>query len=134
MNTSMNAAANAGVDHSRQTQTASGINFLLGIWLIISPWVLGYAAAATGVATGNVIVGALILIFGAVRNRSPHMFTGLSWANIVLGAWTFFSPWIYNFAASQAYIANSVIVGIAVVALAVWSGSATVTEHRVATT
>jgi SPW repeat len=131
MNTSLNAPVGA-VDHSRQTQAASGINFLLGIWLIISPWVIGYAAAATGVATGNVIVGALILIFGAVRNRSPHMFTGLSWANIVLGAWTFFSPWIYNFASSQAYIANSVIVGIAVVVLAVWSGSATVMEHRVA--
>lgn len=64
-------------DHSRQVRTASTINIILGIWLIISPWVYGFATAAAA---------------------------GAAW--------------------------SSVIVGAAVVALSIWSGSATVTEHR----
>lgn len=118
-------------DHSRQVRTASTINIILGIWLIISPWVYGFAtAAAAGAAWSSVIVGALVLIFGAVRVSSPHTRTGFSWANIVLGVWTVLSPWIFGQSANMGYLLNSVIVGAAVVALSIWSGSATVTEHR----
>jgi hypothetical protein len=40
----------------------SWINFLLGIWLIISPFVLGYTAAS-GAMTNAIILGILVAIF-----------------------------------------------------------------------
>ncbi|HEU4626964.1 MAG TPA: SPW repeat protein [Steroidobacteraceae bacterium] len=117
-------------DLTAQIRTASGINVALGIWLIISPWIYGYASSAPNPTSSSVIVGALILIFGAIRYNAPHTRTIFSWANIVLGAWTVFSPWIFSFVDRTGYVLNSVIVGIIVVALAIWSGSATVSEHR----
>jgi hypothetical protein len=117
-------------DHSTQVRTASTINILLGIWIVISPWVYGIGSATSGMIANSIIVGGLILIFGAIRDASPHARTGFSWANIVLGAWTVISPWIYQYSGTMPRVWNSVIVGLAVIALAIWSGAATVTEHR----
>jgi SPW repeat len=126
--------ATATRDHSGQVRTASGINLILGIWLIISPWIYGYAANQSAPATSSVIVGILVLIFSGLRYNMPHGRTGLSWVNIVLGVWTVLSPWIFSFVDSTAYVVNSVVVGCVVAALAIWSGSATVAEHRSQTT
>src|SRR5579884_136494 len=40
------------------------INFLIGIWVFISPWVLGYVAH-TGMAWSAWIIGALVIILSA---------------------------------------------------------------------
>src|SRR6266702_8030063 len=42
------------------------------------------------------------------------------WVRIVLGAWLFFAPWILGFAAIGALAWTAWIIGILVVALAVW--------------
>jgi len=42
------------------------------------------------------------------------------WMRIVLGAWLFFSPWILGFATIGALAWTAWIIGILVVALAVW--------------
>jgi hypothetical protein len=42
----------------------SWINVLLGIWVLISPWVLGFAGHATPM-TNNVITGIVIIILAA---------------------------------------------------------------------
>ena len=44
----------------------SGINALLGIWVVISPWVFGYGSN-TGAAVSAVIVGLVILVLGGFR-------------------------------------------------------------------
>jgi hypothetical protein len=41
---------------------ASWINALIGIWLIISPWVYGYAAG--GWKWDTIIVGIVVVVFG----------------------------------------------------------------------
>jgi hypothetical protein len=41
---------------------ASWLNALLGIWLIISPWVYGFAG--TGQEWNSIVVGIIVLIFG----------------------------------------------------------------------
>ncbi len=44
----------------------SGVNALLGIWVGISPWVFGYSGN-TGGTVSAVIIGAAILVLGAIR-------------------------------------------------------------------
>jgi hypothetical protein len=117
------------VGHSRQVRIASGINTLLGVWLIISPLVLLYSVENLLSLWSSVIAGALIAIFGIWRSRSPREHATLSWINIVLGAWTAISPWVFNLP-SDAPLWNNLIVGIVVVVLAIWSGSATITDRR----
>jgi hypothetical protein len=107
-----------------QVKVASGLNFLVGIWLIISPWVYG-SIYRVGSAWNNIIVGIIIAIFAAIRFFSPRSAVGLSWINALLGIWMIISPWIYGYANNSARLWNSVIFGIIVLILALWSASAT---------
>jgi hypothetical protein len=47
-------------DLSTQIRTASGINIVLGIWLIVSPWIYNFAHTAMNATTSSVIVGILV--------------------------------------------------------------------------
>jgi hypothetical protein len=107
-----------------QVKIASGLNFLAGIWLIISPWVYGTVYSA-GSAWNNIIVGIIIAVFAAIRFFSPRSAVGLSWINALLGIWMILSPWIYRYAANRPRLWNSIIMGIIVVILSVWSATAT---------
>lgn len=105
-----------------QVQTASGLDVLAGIWLLISPFVLGFAAHQA--TTNNVILGIVIGIIAAIRVLGAFNYPGLSWLNAVLGLWVMLSPWILNFGQYAVPTTNNVIVGILVVLLAMWSALA----------
>ena len=49
-----------------QTNWLSGINALFGIWLIISPWALGFSHA-TNIMVSCIISGIVVLVLGAIR-------------------------------------------------------------------
>jgi SPW repeat len=118
-------------DHASQVVLTSGINVLLGIWLIISPWFYATAAPATASVTwNNVIVGILIVICGVLRSSSPQRRVALSGGNIFLGIWTLISPWIYGYSTDAPRFGTNIIVGILVMALAIWSGSTTYLDRR----
>jgi len=91
-------------------RAASTICLLAGIWFFISPWV--YGSYVHAVAVNNWVVGALTILFAAIRLARPAYATGLSWANMVLGIWIFCSPWIYGYAGADARFTNSIVVGI----------------------
>jgi hypothetical protein len=44
----------------------SGINALFGIWMIISPWVLGFSHMSSATVSA-VISGIVVLVLGAIR-------------------------------------------------------------------
>ncbi len=44
----------------------SGINALFGIWLIISPWVIGFSHMSSATVS-TVISGIVVLVLGAIR-------------------------------------------------------------------
>jgi hypothetical protein len=59
-------------NYAAQARTASGINVLLGIWLLVSPWLFGYSAVGLPAILNSVIVGALVAILAASRQVSPR--------------------------------------------------------------
>jgi uncharacterized membrane protein len=94
-------------------KAASTICLLAGIWLFISPWV--YDAHANGNAWNCWIVGGFMILFGIIRIARPAYSTVLSWCNMILGIWTFCSPWIYGYAGTNtARFINSLCVGVIV--------------------
>jgi SPW repeat len=109
-------------DYAAQARTASGINILLGIWLIASPWVFDYGG---GPAVNSVFVGTLIAILAASRLASLRNSAGLSAINVMLGLWTIASSWVYGYAANIGAVRDNLLLGVAIVSLASWSGSAT---------
>src|SRR5512140_1507339 len=92
-------------------KTAATSNLLAGIWFFISPWV--YRSSTVSNAWNSWIVGALIVVFAANRLFYP-MIRGLSVVNLVLGAWTFASPWIYGYTGDTQRFVNSLCVGVVV--------------------
>ena len=109
-------------NHRAEVGIASGINVLLGIWLIFSPWLSGYVIASVGTQWNSALVGILITICGALRYSSPHHYLVLSVVNAALGVWCVLSPWIFHYSADTARSWSSVLLGIAVIALAAFSG------------
>lgn len=102
-------------------RAASVICLLAGIWLFVSPWV--YGAYTSGNAWNSWIVGAAIFLLACVRVSRPAYSTAISWVNLVLGIWVFFSPWIYGYAGVNAgRFINSLCVGVIVFVFALTSG------------
>jgi len=100
--------------------TASGLNALAGIWLIIAPFVLGYR---TGDPYWNDIVfGAIVLVLGAVRAFGAYRQSWISWVNALVGVWIFVSAfWLDS---SGRAIWNDIILGVIVFVLAMLSAGA----------
>ena len=108
-------------------KAASTICLLAGIWFFVSPWV--YGAFMQGNAWNNWIVGGLMILFGIIRIARPAYSTALSWCNMILGIWTFFSPWIYGYAGTNmSRFINSLCVGVIVFVCAI--ASARLSAHR----
>jgi hypothetical protein len=94
-------------------KAASAIALLAGIWLFVSPWV--YGAYTHSTAWNSWIVGGFIVLFALVRLGRPRYSAVLSWCNMVLGIWTFCSPWIYGYATTNmGRFINSLCVGFIV--------------------
>ena len=90
---------------------------LLGLWLIVSPWVYSYPQGSQQMI--NAIVSGLVIAVLAAFDLYKTYF----WAvvvNLLLGVWVAVSPWVLRLAEQSTLMWNSVIVGIAVAVLALW--------------
>ena len=90
------------------------INVLLGIWVIISPFVLAFPsqkAIWNNVAAG-IVIGVLAIIRSFMREQ-----LGWSWINVLLAIWLIVSPFVLGFM-SGAALWNNVILGIIIAAIA----------------
>ncbi len=114
--------------YTAQARAASGVNVVLGLCLLVSPWVFGYHVAGPGAIWNSVIVGASIAILAAFRAYLPAAHPGLSAVNFWLGLWTIMSPWMCEYAGNMRGRWDNVVLGIVIAALGVWSARASVEE------
>jgi hypothetical protein len=112
-----------------QAQIASGLNFLAGLWVIVSPWVFNYYSN-TAAMWNDVGVGIAVAILALIRVFDTRGTAWLSWINVILGGWFFFSPWIYGYTGNTAGFWNSIATGAAIFLLGLWSSSQSWTEYR----
>ena len=94
------------------------VNLILGVWLFISPWALGFSGNAT--ASWNAwIVGIAIVAFAAATVSMPQVWEEV--VNIGLGVWLVVSPWALKITGERNAEIDAVIVGLLVIVLAAWS-------------
>lgn len=92
------------------------INCILGLWLIVSAFVLSGGAAA--VMTEEIVLGIIIAALAwtsAVSRPSP----GLSWLVAIAGLWTLIAPSIIHYGTMAASRNNDVVVGIVVLVVGI---------------
>jgi SPW repeat len=76
------------------------VNFVLGTWLFISPWILGFSDAGV-IATSAWLFG--IIIAGLALAAIFAYESWEEWVAAAIGVWVFISPWVLG-AASDARI------------------------------
>lgn len=104
-----------------------GINLVLGIWLIGFPWALGFAAEPA-IAWNAYIVGVIIAVAALAALVRFHEWE--EWVSAALGAWLIVSPWVLGFVALPVAFWTTLVVGLVVLGLAVWSGYVAHTDRR----
>ncbi|HTP00155.1 MAG TPA: SPW repeat protein [Anaerolineales bacterium] len=90
------------------------MNIGFGIWLLLSPFLLGYAAATLALWDA-LIVGVAILTLAWLRMLRPARSVNPGWGNQLLGAWLAISPFVLGFAASGAAKWNDIAIGLSVI-------------------
>jgi len=101
------------VSKSEWSGIGSGwVNILLGIWVIVSPFVLTFHFPKA--IWNNVVVGALVGVLAIIR-WSVHQ-PGWSWLNLILGMWLVISPFVLVLSGPVMW--NNAILGIVIAALA----------------
>ncbi len=94
---------------------ASWVNVLLGIWVLISPFMVQFARLPAAM-WNNVIVGIVIALLALIRTSTPWQ-SGWSWANVILGIWMIISPFALG-AMTTAILWNNIILGIVIALVA----------------
>ena len=103
---------------TRPKHWQDAVNVVLGVWLIVSPWAIGYqdqtAALADAIAVGVALIATAL---GAIF--VPRAWE--EWTEGVLGLWLFLSPAVLGFTADRRALLSAVITGVVIVALALWT-------------
>ena len=94
-----------------------GLGFLAGLWLAMSPWVVGFANQS-GIMGSNLFTGLAVAVlalgFASAFGRTHN----LAWVTPLLGLWTIFSPWLVADTDPTArVIVNNLILGIVILVL-----------------
>ena len=96
---------------------SSWLNIVLGIWVIISPFVLQFARFPAAM-WNNVIVGVVIAVLAIIRTSIASQ-QGWSWANVILGIWMIISAFALG-VMTTAMLWNNIILGIVIGLIAIW--------------
>ncbi|WP_144127888.1 SPW repeat protein [Catellatospora sichuanensis] len=97
---------------TKAAQVVEGLTFLAGLYLAISPWVVGFTShsslTASNVFTG-VALAVLALCFATMYGRSHR----IVWVAPIISAWAIVAPWLVSGPApSVGAIVSNVIVGL----------------------
>jgi SPW repeat len=94
------------------------INGLLGVWVMLSPWILGLQNSTVIVANA-VAVGVLLIAAALGAIFVPRAWE--EWVEGALGLWLAVSPWALGFSTQYQATLNAAVAGIAIMALALWT-------------
>lgn len=93
------------------------INLLLGMWIFVSPGVIGRGLDAVIVANywivSMAVVSLAVACLVAFRLWEER-------ESLLLGFWLLISPWVLGFRTSTAHFWNAVIIGALLIVHAIW--------------
>lgn len=90
----------------------------VGIWLLVSPWVLGYsdhfAPTANAVLFGITLAAVELMHLGKHRDAEE-------WIDLFAGLWLVASPAALGFGTLAPALINTVVVGLLTIMFAAWA-------------
>ncbi|HLQ25882.1 MAG TPA: SPW repeat protein [Acidiferrobacterales bacterium] len=95
------------------------IEIVIGLWLCISPWVLGYSGPLQVAGWSAILVGIGVLLFSFEDLALPSEIE--EWVELVLGLALMASPWVWNYSDNMPATLNALISGFLVTGVAFWA-------------
>ncbi len=118
-----------GVDMDQLARTPevkrpTALNIVLGLWLMASPFILGYSDLRP-LMLNNVLIGSGIVVVAILRRGPARQQSWLSWLNVAFGIWLVVAPFVIlpGKAAPNAGF-NERIIALLVVLTGLWSVAA----------
>ncbi len=94
------------------------VNALLGVWLVLSPWALGFQDT-TAAMVNTVVIGLALVAAALGAIFVPRAWE--EWTEGILGLWMIVSPWALAFSTHRDAMLSAVITGVVIAALALWT-------------
>lgn len=106
------------IAETRLAQLADGLTFMAGLYLAISPWVVGFTDHSA-LTMANIFVGITVVLLSLGFTSAFGRTHGIVWVAPFLGAWVIVAPWVVADAGTPAtsVIISNVVVGALVVLL-----------------
>lgn len=114
-----------------QVRIASGLNFLLGLWVLAAPFIFRYDLWSMQFPTLNqariidMTIGGLVAVIAAIRFLFAYRQDWLSWINMLLGAALVFAPFVFVYGYYGYAAGNDVFGGALIAWISIWSALAT---------
>jgi hypothetical protein len=93
------------------------VNAVLGAWLVLSPWLLGFSGLVIA-TTCAVAIGLLLVASSVGAMQVPQAWE--EWMDVGLGVALVIAPWLLGFDGHPVAMQNALATGLAVTVLAVW--------------
>ena len=95
------------------------INLILGLWLIVAPFALGYAGLAHAAAVQDVVMGIIIAAFSWWILAAGAPILGAGWFQILCGIWVLIGPFVLGYSGLALAKSNDVTIGIIVLIVSI---------------
>lgn len=106
-------------------------NFVLGIWFVAAPFILGFTSKAVAFWE-NIIIGLLIAVFSLLQLlvSDEVVLRRYNWAIAAFGVWALFAPFLLGYSGLLIAALNDMVVGFFVATLATCAALNEVTIHH----
>ncbi len=95
------------------------LEIVVGLWLCISPWALGYTGPLQAAGWSAIVFGIGVLLFSFEDLALPSEIE--EWVELGLGLFLMISPWAWGYADNTLATLNAVISGFLISGIAVWA-------------
>ncbi len=93
-------------------------NFALGIWLAVSPWVLGFAEQQSAMMNA-VAFGVLLIVSSQLELRGTERMK--EWVNMLSGLWLVIAPFALGFISNFEAAMSTALTGVLAAVFAAWA-------------
>ncbi len=94
------------------------VYLVLGVWMLASPWALGFADTQSAAAWSAWVLGAALLVLAGIVGSIPKAWE--EGTEIVLGVCLLGCPWALDFAMQSTPTSNALIAGVLTGGVALW--------------